>query len=403
MSKNWIILLILLQLTFACSSTPVKQAKTDVDSSSQEDQVILGNEKLAQYLPMLNGKRVGFVGNHTSIIGKTHLVDSLLTLGVKVVKVFSPEHGFRGTADAGEKVGNEVDQKTGLSIISLYGKNKKPSAEQLNGVDVIVFDIQDVGARFYTYISTLHYVMEAAAEQGIAVVVLDRPNPNGHYVDGPILEEKYKSFVGMHPVPVVHGMTIGEYAQMINGEKWLKKGVHCELTVITCENYSHQKEYTVNVPPSPNLPNMNAIYLYPSLCFFEGTPISIGRGTDAPFQQFGHPAFSEFSYSFTPTPTPGAKSPKLNGKECFGVDLTNQEIVNLRNWRKLDLSYLINSYKMYPEKEKYFTNFFNLLAGNSSLKEAIKAGKTESEIRAAWAEDLAIFKEIRSRYLLYAE
>ena len=403
MSKNWIILLILLQLTFACSSTPVKQAKTDVDSSSQEDQVILGNEKLAQYLPMLNGKRVGFVGNHTSIIGKTHLVDSLLTLGVKVVKVFSPEHGFRGTADAGEKVGNEVDQKTGLSIISLYGKNKKPSAEQLNGVDVIVFDIQDVGARFYTYISTLHYVMEAAAEQGIAVVVLDRPNPNGHYVDGPILEEKYKSFVGMHPVPVVHGMTIGEYAQMINGEKWLKKGVHCELTVITCENYSHQKEYTVNVPPSPNLPNMNAIYLYPSLCFFEGTPVSIGRGTDAPFQQFGHPAFSEFSYSFTPTPTPGAKSPKLNGKECFGVDLTNQEIVNLRNWRKLDLSYLINSYKMYPEKEKYFTNFFNLLAGNSSLKEAIKAGKTESEIRAAWAEDLAIFKEIRSRYLLYAE
>ena len=403
MSKNWIILLILLQLTFACSSTPVKQAKTDVDSSSQEDQVILGNEKLAQYLPMLNGKRVGFVGNHTSIIGKTHLVDSLLTLGVKVVKVFSPEHGFRGTADAGEKVGNEVDQKTGLSIISLYGKNKKPSAEQLNGVDVIVFDIQDVGARFYTYISTLHYVMEAAAEQGIAVVVLDRPNPNGHYVDGPILEEKYKSFVGMHPVPVVHGMTIGEYAQMINGEKWLKNGVHCELTVITCENYSHQKEYTVNVPPSPNLPNMNVIYLYPSLCFFEGTPISIGRGTDAPFQQFGHPAFSEFSYSFTPTPTPGAKSPKLNGKECFGVDLTNQETVNPRNWRKLDLSYLINSYKMYPEKEKYFTNFFNLLAGNSSLKEAIKAGKTESEIRAAWAEDLAIFKEIRSKYLLYAE
>ena len=403
MSKNWIILLILLQLTFACSSTPVKQAKTDVDSSSQEDQVLLGNEKLAQSLPLLHGKRVGFVGHHPSIIGKTHLVDSSLTLGVKVVKVFSPEHGFRGTADAGEKVGNEVDQKTGLSIISLYGKNKKPSAEQLNGVDVIVFDIQDVGARFYTYISTLHYVMEAAAEQGIAVVVLDRPNPNGHYVDGPILEEKYKSFVGMHPVPVVHGMTIGEYAQMINGEKWLKKGVHCELTVITCENYSHQKEYTVNVPPSPNLPNMNAIYLYPSLCFFEGTPISIGRGTDAPFQQFGHPAFSEFSYSFTPTPTPGAKSPKLNGKECFGVDLTNQETVNPRNWRKLDLSYLINSYKMYPEKEKYFTNFFNLLAGNSSLKEAIKAGKTESEIRAAWAEDLAIFKEIRSKYLLYAE
>lgn len=403
MSKNWMILLILLQLTIACSSTPIKQTKTDVDSSMQEDQIILGNEKLAQYLPMLKGKSVGFVGNHTSIIGKTHLVDSLLTLGVKVAKVFSPEHGFRGTADAGEKVGNEVDQKTGLPIISLYGTNKKPSVEQLNGVDVIVFDIQDVGARFYTYISTLHYVMEAAAEQKIPVIVLDRPNPNGHYVDGPILEEKYKSFVGMHPVPVVHGMTIGEYAQMINGEKWLKNGVQCELTVIACENYSRQKEYTVNVPPSPNLPNMNAIYLYPSLCFFEGTPVSVGRGTDAPFQQFGHPAFSEYSYSFTPTPTQGAKSPKLNGKVCYGVDFTEGQNEKPRNWKQLNLSYLIDSYKMYPDKEKYFTNFFNLLAGNSSLKEAIKAGKTESEIRATWGEDLAVFIQFRSKYLLYEE
>ena len=392
---------ILFQTVIACSSSPTKQSAAIAETGDKEQGIVIGNEQIEKYLPLLIGKKVGFVGNHTSIIGNVHLVDSLLSLGITITKVFSPEHGFRGTADAGEKVESEIDTKTGLSIISLYGNNKKPSVEQLATIDVLVFDIQDVGVRFYTYISTLHYVMEAAAEQNIPVIVLDRPNPNGHYVDGPILEEKYSSFIGLHPVPVVHGMTIGEYAQMINGEKWLKNDVSCELTVIKCINYNHQEEYNVRVPPSPNLPNMNSIYLYPSLCFFEGTPVSVGRGTDDPFQQFGHPNFTEYEYSFIPKPSLGAKNPKLNGKKCFGVDLTNQDSVNPRAWRKLNLSFLIESYKAYPQKDKFFTNFFNLLAGNSSLKEAIKSGKTEEEIRNSWTHGLESFGRVRDKYLLY--
>jgi len=401
MRKEWGIFFIVFQIAFACSSAPAKKALEPIKSTVVEERIVIGNERLDDYLPLIANKKVGFVGNHTSMINSTHLVDSLLSLKVNVIKVFSPEHGFRGTADAGEKVSNEIDFKTGLSIISLYGDNKKPSVEQLKGIDVIVFDIQDVGVRFYTYISTLHYVMEAAAEQNIKVIVLDRPNPNGHYIDGPILEQKYKSFIGLHPVPVVHGMTIGEYAQMINGEGWLKNGVTCELTVIACENYTHQKEYKVSVPPSPNLPNMNAIYLYPSLCFFEGTPVSVGRGTDAPFQQFGHPSFSKFHYSFTPKPTLGATQPKLNSKECFGVDLSNEEEIDARNWGKLELSYLFEGYNMYPNKAEYFTNFFNLLAGNSSLKNAIKSGKPVKEIRDSWKDGLAEYNLMREKYLLY--
>ena len=401
MTKKWSIFFIVFQVAFACSSTPAKQPAAPSNPVIEEGVVKIGNERLEAYLHLVEGKKVGFVGNHTSIIDRTHLVDSFLTLGINVVKVFSPEHGFRGTADAGEKVNNEIDAKTGLTIISLYGKNKKPTVNQLKGIDVLIFDIQDVGVRFYTYISTLHYVMEAAAEQNIKVIVLDRPNPNGHYIDGPILEEKYKSFVGLHPVPVVHGMTIGEYAQMINGEKWLKNGVSCDLIVVECRNYSHQKEFNVSVPPSPNLPNMNAIYLYPSLCFFEGTPISVGRGTAAPFQQLGHPTLIKYQYSFTPKPTVGAKNPKLLGKKCYGVNLTNQEIVEPRNWKKLDLSYLIECYEMYPEKDNYFTNFFNLLAGNSSLQEAIKSGKTATEIRASWKNGIEEYRVIREKYLLY--
>ncbi|MDA9312082.1 DUF1343 domain-containing protein [Vicingaceae bacterium] len=401
MMKTWSIFFIVFQVAFACSSTPPKTILGSVATAVEEQRIVIGNERLEDYLPLISNKKVGFVGNHTSMIDELHLVDSLLNLGVNLVKVFSPEHGFRGAADAGEKVSNEIDAKNGLSIISLYGDNKKPSTEQLKDVEVLVFDIQDVGVRFYTYISTLHYVMEAAAERDIQVVVLDRPNPNGHYIDGPILEEKYKSFIGLHPVPVVHGMTIGEYAQMINGESWLKNGISCDLTVIKCKNYSHQKEYKVSVPPSPNLPNMNSIYLYPSLCFFEGTPISVGRGTDAPFQQFGHPSFNKFQYSFTPLTAEGAKNPKLNGTKCFGLDLSDQKIVDARNWKKLDLSYLIECYKIYPEKENYFTNFFNLLAGNSSLKEAIISGKTASEIRAGWLDGLANYQITREKYLLY--
>lgn len=406
MIKKYSLLLLVFLSVFSCTSSAQKETVNKITAEQiviEEESlpIQLGNSKISEYISQLNGKKVAFVGNHTSLIGKTHLVDSLLSLKVNIIKAFSPEHGFRGTADAGEKVNNEIDKKTDLQIISLYGNNKKPSAEQLKGVELIVFDIQDVGVRFYTYISTLHYVMEAAAEQNIPVIVLDRPNPNGHYIDGPILEKAQRSFVGLHPVPVVHGMTIGEYARMINGEKWLKNEVQCELTVVNCENYNHKRIYDLSVPPSPNLPNMNSIYLYPSLCFFEGTPISVGRGTSNPFQQIGHPTLSKFEYSFIPKPTMGAKNPKLRGKKCLGIDFTNFEKVEARNWGKLDLSYLIEIYNMYPEKDKYFTNFFNLLAGNSRLKAAIKTGKTAPEIRATWKVGLEEYDLMRKQYLLY--
>ena len=373
-----------------------------VVSSKEEAKLVLGNEQLNKYLLNIIDKKVAFIGNHTSTIGKTHLVDSLLSLNVNIRKVFSPEHGFRGTADAGEKVNNEIDSKTNLPIISLYGKNKKPSNKQLEGIEVIVFDIQDVGVRFYTYISTLHYVMEAAAENNIQVIVLDRPNPNGHYIDGPILEKKYQSFVGMHPVPVIHGMSIGEYAKMINGEKWLKNGIQCNLKVVSCKNYSHKFPYKVKLSPSPNLPNMKSIYLYPSLCFFEGTPVSVGRGTEKPFQQIGHPSIKGYRYSFIPEPTFGAKNPKLNGKKSFGIDFSSaDEVVIKKEWSSLNLSYLIEFYQKYPEQEKYFTNFFNLLAGNSKLQKAIKESKSEIEIKASWKEGLDEYKVMRKNYLLY--
>ncbi|MFT6198650.1 MAG: hypothetical protein ACJARP_001582 [Vicingaceae bacterium] len=402
--KKWSIFLLIFQSAFACSSAPQKTGAGEQDFTAQERElprIILGNERMELFVSKLKDKKVGFVGNHTSLIGETHLVDSLLELDVDIIKVFSPEHGFRGTADAGEKVNNVVDSKTGLSIMSLYGSNKKPTAGQLEGVDVVLFDIQDVGVRFYTYISTLHYVMEACAEQSIPLIVLDRPNPNGHFIDGPILENAQKSFVGLHPVPVVHGMTIGEYAKMINGEKWLKNEVSCDLTVIQCENYARDMEYKITMAPSPNLPNMNSIYLYPSLCFFEGTPISIGRGTSAPFQQLGHPALKTYKYSFMPKPMAGAKNPKLNGETCYGVDLTNAKNVGARKWAKLDLSYLIDCYNQFPEKEKFFTSFFNLLAGNSSLKAAIKSGKTAPEIRKTWKEGLENYQKTREKYLIY--
>jgi uncharacterized protein YbbC (DUF1343 family) len=360
--------------------------------------ISLGIEITDKYLPLLKGKKVALVSNHTSIINGVHLVDTLLSLSVDVVKVFSPEHGFRGTADAGERVESQIDRKTKLPIVSLYGSNKKPSEKQLEGVDVLLFDIQDVGARFYTYISTLHYVMEAGAEKGIPVIVLDRPNPNGHYVDGPILEKRYKSFVGMHPIPIVHGMTIGEYAKMINGESWLKNGVKCNLTVISCENYSHKMVYDLPISPSPNLPNLSSIYNYPSICFFEGTIVSVGRGTDKPFQQIGHPKLNMYSYSFTPKPSYGAKNPKLNGQNCFGENLGEVMKVN-----QLELKYLIEFYDQMPNKETFFTNFFNLLAGNSKLKEQIQNQVSENDIRASWLPGLIQFKLKRKKYLLYPD
>ncbi|WP_223265809.1 exo-beta-N-acetylmuramidase NamZ family protein [Vicingus serpentipes] len=365
--------------------------------------IIVAANLTDQYIPLLKDKKVGIVGNHTSLINQTHLVDSLLNLGIDVVKVFSPEHGFRGNADAGEKVNSNIDEKTKLPIVSLYGKNKKPSTEQLKGLNVVVFDIQDVGTRFYTYISTMSYVMEACAENNIKVIVLDRPNPNGHYIDGPILNPKFSSFIGMHQVPIVHGMTIGEYAQMANGEHWLANSVSCDLTVIKMENYDHNSTYTLPLKPSPNLPNMKSIYLYPFLCLFEGTPYSIGRGTEKPFQIIGHPNMDSVNFSFIPKSMEGAKNPKLKNEKCFGVDLSLIEEHELRNQKSIELKWLIEAYKNANDKDNFFSSSFNLLAGSDELQTQLKNGLTEKEIKASWQDGLAQFKETRKKYLLYKD
>ena len=362
--------------------------------SVKAQNIVLGAERTDTYLPLLKNKNVGVVANQTSMIANTHLVDSLLSLEIDVVKVFSPEHGFRGKADAGAIIEDGIDSKTGIPIISLYGNNKKPTREQLLGIDVLVFDIQDVGVRFYTYISTLHYVMEAAAENNIKVIVLDRPNPNGHYVDGPILDTNFKSFVGMHPVPIVHGMTIGEYAKMINGENWIT--TRCELIVIEMENYTHNTNYDLPIKPSPNLQNARAVNLYPSLCLFEGTNISIGRGTDYPFQHFGAP-YMKSNYSFMPKSGEGSKYPKHEDIMCFGTDLRFQEDY----LTAINLNWIIETYKQCSEKEEFFNDFFNTLAGTDKLKKQIIAGKTAKEIKAKWEEGLEEFKEVRKKYLIY--
>jgi len=362
--------------------------------SVKAQNIVLGAERTDTYLPLLKNKKVGVVGNQTSMIANTHLVDSLLSLGIDVVKVFSPEHGFRGKADAGAIIEDGIDSKTGIPIISLYGKNKKPKDEQLQGIDILVFDIQDVGVRFYTYISTLHYVMEAASESNIKVIVLDRPNPNGHYVDGPILDTAFQSFVGMHPIPIVHGMTIGEYAKMINGENWI--ATKCELIVIEMENYTHNTNYDLPIKPSPNLPNARSVNLYPSLCLFEGTTISIGRGTDYPFQHFGAP-YLKSNYSFIPKSGEGSKYPKHENIMCFGTDLRFQE----NYLTTINLNWIIEAYKQCSEKEAFFNNFFNTLAGTDKLKKQIIAGKTAREIKASWQEGLDEFKKIRKKYLIY--
>ena len=357
-------------------------------------QIKVAAERTNIYIPLLKQQKIAIVGNQSSRIGNTHLVDSLITLGIDVVKVFSPEHGFRGTSDAGAKIEDGIDVKTGIPIVSLYGENKKPYAEQLAGIDIILFDIQDVGVRFYTYISTLHYVMEAAAENNIKVILLDRPNPNGHYVDGPIREKGFESFVGMHPIPIVHGMTIGEYAQMINGENWIS--IKCDLTVIKMENYTHKMSYDLPIKPSPNLPNARSVNLYPSLCLFEGTTVSIGRGTDYPFQQFGAP-YLKSNYSFTPKSGAGSKYPKHENLECFGTDLRFQEDY----LTTLNLKWIIDCYEQSDEKEKFFTNFFDKLAGTDQLRLQIIEGESQKEIKESWEEGIGNFKEIRTRYLLY--
>jgi uncharacterized protein YbbC (DUF1343 family) len=358
-----------------------------------------GAESTKAYLSKLKGKRVAVVANQTSVIGKTnghtHIVDSLLRLKIKIQKVFAPEHGFRGKADAGEVVKDGIDTKTGLPIISLYGKNKKPSKAQLKNIDVVVFDIQDVGARFYTYISSLHYVMEACAEAKIPVIILDRPNPNGHYIDGPVLEKEHKSFVGMHPVPVVYGMTIGEYGKMINGEKWLSNGIQCKLTVIPLQNYTHQSIYSLPIKPSPNLPNDIAINLYPSLCFFEGTNVNAGRGTHQQFQIYGSPFLDKTGFSYTPKANEGAKYPKHQHMICYGEDVSKTPRLDF-----LNLSWLLKAHQQNKTKG-FFNAFFTKLAGTKKLQEQIEKGISQKEIKASWKAGIDGFKKIRKKYLLY--
>ncbi len=355
--------------------------------------------QMETYLPLLAGKSDGLVINHTSMVGATHLLDTLVARNIGVKAVFGPEHGFRGTADDGAYIDNDTDSKTDVKIISLYGKKRKPDPVDLEGIDLMVFDIQDVGTRFYTFISTMHYAMEACAENNIPFIVLDRPNPNGHYVDGPIRKTGFESFVGMHPIPVVHGLTVGELATMINEEGWLANGVKCELEVIPVKNYSHKDHFSLPVKPSPNLPNDTAINLYPSLCFFEGTKMSVGRGTNFPFQVVGYPDEGMGTFSFTPESMPGmATHPKYEGETCYGIDLRNTEFIN-----KIDLTWLIDFYNRFPDKASFFNNYFNTLAGTDVLKRQIEEGLSADEIRASWSEDIARFKDLRKKYLLYPD
>ncbi len=363
-----------------------------IDTNAQN--ITTGAERVNKYLSLITNKQVAIVGNHTSMLNNVHLVDSLISHKINIIKVFSPEHGFRGNEDAGAYIKDDIDSKTKLPIISLYGKNKKPSNDDLKDIDIILFDIQDVGVRFYTYISTLHYVMEAAAENNIELIVLDRPNPNGHYIDGPVREENYKSFVGMHPVPIVYGMTIGEYAKMINGEKWISQ--KCNLKVIKLIGYNHDSHYDLPIKPSPNLPNSRSINLYPSLCLFEGTNVSIGRGTNFPFQHFGAP-YLKSNYSFIPKSGKGSKFPKHENKKCYGSDLRFQE----NYMSNINLVWLINCYNDCPNKKDFFNSFFDKLAGNEKLRKQICEGKETYEIVNSWQKDLDKFKKIRVKYLLY--
>ncbi|MFD0931384.1 exo-beta-N-acetylmuramidase NamZ domain-containing protein [Psychroflexus salinarum] len=385
-------------ILLACISCSAQQAEINTYSS-----LGVGANRTESYLKFLEDKNVGVVGNQTSVIFKSetdyvHLVDSLLNRNIIIKKVFAPEHGFRGTADAGEIIKDGIDTKTGIPIISLYGSQKKPDPEHLEGIDIMVFDIQDVGARFYTYISTLHYIMEACAEQNIPLLILDRPNPNGHYIDGPVLEDEFKSFVGMHPVPVVHGLTIAEYAKMINGEKWLKNGIQCRLEIVDMRGYAPQLTYDLPIKPSPNLPNSKSINLYPSLCFFEGTNVNAGRGTSMQFQVFGSPFLDPlvFDFEYTPKSSDGAKYPKHENTLCFGRNLQNHNDLDY-----LNLEWLLQAYHHTQDQASFFNNFFSKLAGNASLQEQIQQGKTAQEIRENWESELNTYKKKIKPYLLY--
>ena len=370
---------------------------------AQKDRVILGDEQTSEYFPLLKDKRIAIFSNHTGMIGDKHLLDILLENKLNAVAIFSPEHGFRGDADAGEHVSSSVDPKTGVPILSLYdGKLGKPSAASMRKFDILIVDIQDVGLRFYTYYASMCRLMDACAEYNKKVLILDRPNPNGHYVDGPILDMKHKSGVGWLPIPIVHGMTLGELALMVNGEGWLPGARKCDLAVIRCKNYTHQTKYRLPIPPSPNLPDMKSIYLYPSTCFFEATPVSLGRGTSLPFQVYGHPNMTGYSYSFTPRSIPGAKNPPQLNKLCHGVNLSNMSDEEI--WKRgVDLSYVIDAYRNLNLDDHFFRSFFELLVGRDYVRKMIKEGKSADEIKAMWKDDVEKFKEQRKPYLLYDE
>jgi uncharacterized protein YbbC (DUF1343 family) len=415
--STYLLLFLLLNFQLISCAQKAQKTKSEIINSEQNSKnlkIITGAENTDKYLNLLLGKNIAIVANQTSVLSilqraevspnvmgskkmQQHLVDFLHNYnGINVKKVFAPEHGFRGKEDAGADVKDGVDAKTGLSILSLHGKTKKPAAADLKGIDVVVFDIQDVGVRFYTYISTLHYVMEACAENGIPVIVLDRPNPNGHYIDGPVLESKHSSFLGKHPVPVVYGMTIGEYGQMINGEKWLKNGIKCDLQVVPLVNYNHNSEYSLTIKPSPNLPNDKSINLYPSLGFFEGTTINAGRGTETQFQIYGAPFFEKTNFSYTPKANDGAKYPKHKNKLCNGFDLRETQRLS-----KIDLSFLLNAYKQTPKKESFFGKTFTIHAGTEKLQQQIENGLSEEEIRKTWKKGIENFKLTRNKYLIY--
>lgn len=437
-----VLMIMLLCYSFATIAQPRKPATKSKLKSTIKKQagtrdakpILPGAYSTTEYFPMLKEKRVAVFANHTSTIGQVHLVDTMVRSGIKVIKIFAPEHGFRGTADAGEKIDSYTDRKTGIPVISLYGKKRKPTAEDLEDVDVMLFDIQDVGVRFYTFISSLQDYMEAAIEHKKQLIILDRPNPNGHYVDGPVLDMDYKSFVGMQAVPVVYGMTIGEYANMLVGEglfdknimanmmmlmldnnlnKGIEDGAPPKITVIKNRNYTHKSRYVLPVKPSPNLPDEKSIYWYPSTCLFEGTALSEGRGTDHPFVIFGHPSLPKTMYSFTPTSREGAKNPKFENKQCYGWNLKDAPM-NFTSFNTINLKYLLEAYRLFPDKENFFITakkqnphpadyFFNKLAGNAELMQQIKDGKTEAEIRASWQPMLDAFKKKRKRYLMYPE
>lgn len=388
-------------LSFLLGSISCHSQVSAPKTVSPQTKPITGAEQPEYYLPLLKGKRVALLVNQTAQVDTTHLVDALRASEVNIKKIFAPEHGFRGAADAGEHVADGKDSRTGIKVISIYGDKKKPSDEDLKDVDVVVYDIQDVGARFYTFISSLHYMMEACAANNKQLIVLDRPNPNGWYVDGPVLEKKFQSFVGIDPIPVVHGLTVGEYAQMVNGESWLEGGKQCKLTVIPCRNYTHSMRYSLPVKPSPNLPNDVAVYLYPSLCFFEGTNVSVGRGTPYPFQVYGSPMITVRNYSFIPKSVEGAKNPPNLNQVCFGADLHRSGT----SAPGIQLQYLMNAYKNFSDTSKFFlpNNFFDKLWGTDSVRKMLLEGKTAQDIKASWQPGLNTYKAIRKKYLLYQD